>query len=303
MTTSKTVLGFDGAPESRDALRLAAELADARGSEIIPVICHRLATLPVIVADSDPTVGEAESLVTEIKQELPGHDVLPRIAGASSPARALHDIAEVEQAETIVIGSTHRAGTARVIPGSVGERLLHGAPCEVAVAPRGYARGQNFGFGLIGVGYDGTEESRLALESARRLAATLDCQLRVIGVLPDDVSRAQNVWINAVERDEMRSRLEDAAELAGRTDADGRRATAEAVFREGDPAEVLADQGVELDLLVVGSRGRGPLMRTMLGGVSNRVIRIAPCPVLVVPRGSRSRPIAVNADDRLVSVG
>jgi nucleotide-binding universal stress UspA family protein len=42
-----------------------------------------------------------------------------------------------------------------------------------------------------------------------------------------------------------------------------------------------------LDLLVMGSRGYGPIGRVLLGGVSNRVIRSAACPVEVVPIPAR----------------
>ena len=44
------------------------------------------------------------------------------------------------------------------------------------------------------------------------------------------------------------------------------------------------DAGTGVDLLVLGSRGFGPVMRLLVGSVSSRVIREAPCPVLVVPR-------------------
>jgi nucleotide-binding universal stress UspA family protein len=40
---------------------------------------------------------------------------------------------------------------------------------------------------------------------------------------------------------------------------------AEAVLREGDPAKVLAEQGIDLDLLVMGSRGYGPVRSALLG--------------------------------------
>ena len=39
----------------------------------------------------------------------------------------------------IVVGSTHTGRAGRVLPGSTAERLLHGSPCPVAVAPKGYA--------------------------------------------------------------------------------------------------------------------------------------------------------------------
>ena len=52
----------------------------------------------------------------------------------------------------IVVGSSHRGPVGRIVPGSVGERLLHGAPCPVAVAPRGYSGEAFAGIQRIGVG-------------------------------------------------------------------------------------------------------------------------------------------------------
>ena len=49
-------------------------------------------------------------------------------------------------------------------------------------------------------------------------------------------------------------------------------------------AEILADASEELDLLVLGSRGYGPLHSVLVGGVAGRVVREAACPVLVLPR-------------------
>ena len=55
-----------------------------------------------------------------------------------------------------------------------------------------------------------------------------------------------------------------------------------------DPATALASVSPNLDLLVMGSRGYGPGLAVLLGGVSRRVTMTARCPVLVVPRGSTS---------------
>ena len=62
----------------------------------------------------------------------------------------------------------------------------------------------------------------------------------------------------------------------------------EATLYVGKPAEVLAGLSEIVDVMVVGSRGYGPLKAVLLGGVSGRVIRSAACPVIVVPRGARS---------------
>ncbi|HWJ50911.1 MAG TPA: universal stress protein [Solirubrobacteraceae bacterium] len=52
----------------------------------------------------------------------------------------------------------------------------------------------------------------------------------------------------------------------------------------GDPAEELALFGASVDLLVVGSRGYGPIGRLVHGSTSQRLVRLARCPVLVLPR-------------------
>ena len=52
-----------------------------------------------------------------------------------------------------------------------------------------------------------------------------------------------------------------------------------------DPAEVLINVSQNLDLLVCGSRGYGPMRAVLLGGVSRRFAAEARCPVIVLPRG------------------
>ena len=61
-----------------------------------------------------------------------------RIAADTSPANALHRIAHAEHAALVIVGSTHTGRAGRVLPGSTGERLLHGSPCSVAVVPKDY---------------------------------------------------------------------------------------------------------------------------------------------------------------------
>ncbi len=53
----------------------------------------------------------------------------------------------------------------------------------------------------------------------------------------------------------------------------------------GRPAETLVERSAALDLLVLGSRGLGPVRRLLLGSTSERVVRDAGCAVLIVPRG------------------
>jgi nucleotide-binding universal stress UspA family protein len=54
----------------------------------------------------------------------------------------------------------------------------------------------------------------------------------------------------------------------------------------GDPSDALAAASADLDLLVCGSRGYGPMRTLLVGGTSHALVRKAACPVLVVPPGS-----------------
>jgi nucleotide-binding universal stress UspA family protein len=65
----------------------------------------------------------------------------------------------------------------------------------------------------------------------------------------------------------------------------------EASLVEGDAAEVLAEASADLDLLVVGSRGYGPLRAVLLGSVSTALVRSAQSPLVVLPRGADPEPV------------
>ena len=275
----KVVVGFNGSEESLDALLLAKQFARAEGAEL-----H----VAAVVWETDRSARQQrfDGVFSQARRELGAQQFVEQPLEDGSPPQALHDLAEELRPDLIVIGSTHRGKIGRIVIGSVGERLLRGAPCSVAVAPRGYARHEHVGLGLIGVGYDGSPEAKLALKAAARLAPKLDCSLRLISVVPELVTPGRisgtDSGYEVVLADEFREILEE----GGRTL--GKEIEAKLVLEHGDPAKMLADQGVELDLLVVGSRGYGPLRRTVLGGVSADVMRLAPCPVLITPRSSEN---------------
>jgi nucleotide-binding universal stress UspA family protein len=69
---------------------------------------------------------------------------------------------------------------------------------------------------------------------------------------------------------------------------------------EGDPASRLIAESHDLDLLVVGSRGYGPVRRIVLGTVTAAVLRGAACPVLAVPRCA---PVEMDASIANVARG
>jgi nucleotide-binding universal stress UspA family protein len=101
---------------------------------------------------------------------------------SSSPVRGLHDAAAALDAALLVAGSSHRGRLGRVMPGGVGERLLHSAPCAVALAPRGYT-GADDGIRRIGVAFIDTPDGRDALDAAALMAVLGDGELSTFTVL------------------------------------------------------------------------------------------------------------------------
>jgi nucleotide-binding universal stress UspA family protein len=299
-TGTRTVaVGFDGSAQSRDALALAGDLArmaDARLAVVVVYPFDFLVDLDLVEnqrtlrRDAEAKLGEVPlSLLDDLDFEL--HTAVSR-----SDARGLHDTAEKLGADVLVVGSSHHGGLGRVLLGSVGTRLLHGAPCAVAVAPSGYAGSERRDVHVVAAAYDGSRESRAAVIEAAGLAAAANGTLRIVAVAGGaDVGAAVAIAWSVYDTvlADQRALLEkevDAllAELPSELHADGRVLT-------GHPATVILEEAAKgVDLLVVGSRGYGALRRVMLGSVSAQVLGSAPCPVLVTPRGTdeNRRPAA-----------
>jgi nucleotide-binding universal stress UspA family protein len=291
----RVLVGFDGSAQGRDALSLGEAIADAEDSELVVACVYEPESvfdggdryMPGVDMDRARAKQDAEMErnFSEVDARLAGRPYVRRERWGS-PARELTVLAEDLNIDLVVVGSTHEGRLGRVLPGSVGERLLQGAPCAVAIAPLGYAKHEHFGVGLIGVGYTGSEESEVALRWAAALASRLGSGLRLIGAVPEFNPTHFPGLIGppdyrTLTRDEVGETLATAADRTESVDA-------EHVVLDGPPAEMLAQQGIDLDLLVVGSRGYGPLRRALLGGVSGRVMELAPCPVIVTPRGAES---------------
>jgi nucleotide-binding universal stress UspA family protein len=203
-----------------------------------------------------------------------------------------------EDALAIVVGPSHRGPVGRIVPGSVGMRLLRGAPCPVAVAPSGSWTGSQAPIRQIGVGYVGTPEGDEALQGAVGLAAAAGASVRVLGVVePAVATGAVPLGLGYVEREEStRSALAESLRRAIELVAVPVEVSGDVV--DGYADDELARLSDDVDLLVCGSRGHSPLGAVMLGSVSAGVLRKARCPVLVIPRGARDGFAALRPHTR-----
>jgi nucleotide-binding universal stress UspA family protein len=237
----------------------------------------------VVVGYEENDRGEDARVLAERIVERDGGELKVINVEKGSPADVLQSLAERGEADLIVLGSTHHAHVGSVAPGSIAEHLLHGAKCRLVIAPKGYGQADHSQdrLRIAAVGFDGMAESYAALEEAARLASKFGGSLRVIGVATPvpAMGAAAAAQAGPDAGPNFQTRLNEA--VAGLPP----QLRALPVFERGDPVRKLleaAEMGV--DLLVLGSRGFGPVMRLLIGSVSSRVIREAPCPVLVVPR-------------------
>jgi len=285
---SKIIVGVDESQGSSDAIALASSLAGITGSKLMLVNVFPYDHRPSRAASpafEEYLRGDSQELLERLRGSLGDETVEIRAIPNVSPAHGLHELAEAESAGLVVVGSTHTGRAGRVLPGSTAERLLHGSPCPVAVAPKDYAQRSSDELSIIGCGCDASESAAHALETAQRLAAATGARLRVIRAF------APLAYDTPPDRVLMTSYNETLRERAGR-ELESAMATidaeleAESEFTVGDAARVLAEASEQLDLLLVGSRGYGPMRAVMVGGVAGRLVREAACPVIVVPRGA-----------------
>ena len=284
--TDRIITGIDGRAESRDAVQLSSELAAGTGAGLELAAVLDYSPLPIDLEPYEVALRDHfERIFEQVSAHQPGLTYTAHRLTGPSPAGALSGLAEKLDPMMVVIGSTHRGRIGRVLPGSLGDRLLGGGPAPVAIAPRGYAESTHR-IEKIGVGHDGREESSAALSFAAGIAPALGAGLRLIAVVPPPSSTLEAIVAPLGYQDALRERLEDAL-------AEGEAAClgidTETSLLSGDPADTLAAESESLDLIVVGSRGYGPIRRALLGDVNSSLTREAACPVIVVPRGW-SRP-------------
>ena len=296
------VVGVERSDRSRDAVALARTLARALGTHLILVATHPIAGRSAVMppgAHAAALAEEAEATLEWVARPLAGVSATSRTLACTSVSRGLQQVAEEEGALAIVVGPSHRGTLGQLVPGSVGERLLHGAPRPVAVAPSGYWSASLGRIRRIGLGFVATPEADEALCAAVGIATRTGAEIRALSVVELPAGLTMGVGWNYAKLEQLAR--DDLAQSLVRTLGD----VTSPVEISGEVVDGYADDelarlSTEVDLLVCGSRGRGPIGRVVLGSVAAGVLRKARCPVIVVPRGvpdgfATLRPLASAA--------
>jgi nucleotide-binding universal stress UspA family protein len=277
----RLLVGLDGRGGGHDALELARVFASESGGNVVAITVLYGGPMPMEYALlKGEEAMQAEPIFDEARAKVGDFGIETRAFGGGTPASILTKLAETEKFDALVVGSPHRGAIGKVLIGNAARSLLNGAPCDVFVAPRGYADERHDSLRTIAVAYDGTPEAQAALRRAEDLARLSNATIKVLTVVTPPVvvpvPGGSYAPQNPLEPDKV---INDAVHsIDPKLGAEGRRL-------DGSPAKEIAEACREgVDLLVTGSRGYGPMTRVLLGSVSRKLINEAPCPVLVVPR-------------------
>ena len=280
------LVGVDGSPNGRDAIALASQLIDPDGKLTLAHV-HSGKLRPSHAITPGMVAEEREASHNLLEQERAAADVTADLLSieSMSPGRGLHEQAEEQNADLLVVGSCSHGAFGRAMLGDDTRAALNGAPCAVAVASRDYAEwagGAGSQIVKVGVAYNASPESIAALAVAGELAAMTGATTHAMEVVSIPSTAYAGIVVSTfgdyidVILQEANSRLEDLPDIEGH-----------AVY--GLAGEELAAFGDQVDILVVGSRGYGPVKRLVLGSTSAYLQRHARCPLLVLPRGATSR--------------
>jgi nucleotide-binding universal stress UspA family protein len=254
---ARVLVGVDGSPEGVEAARQAGLLLEPAG-RLTLATAYDVATAMVggggyvspVYVDEEGLIARADEFLAEARAAMPE---LTPASGKRLRGRAweelLHEV-DCVNASVVAVG-TH--GTSRlrgIVLGSTATEIVHKAPCSVLIARKGVASPPE----TIVVGIDGSPESSLALEAARRLSRRFGA--RLWPVVAHGGKGADDAAVQQMLPGHRHEEVQD------------------------EPVTALTAAGAAADLVVVGSRGLHGFRA--LGSVSERVAHEAPCSVLVV---------------------
>jgi len=284
---SPIIAALDPEHEDDAPLVVAAALSDLTGAPLIALSAYLHDPITNAVGGGLVDEDLRADALSALGQRAGDSGARLMVHGGPSPARVLHDAAVELDACLVVVGSTRRGRLGRVMPGTTAERLLHGSPCAVAVAPAELAA--DWTPRRVGVGFVDVEDAHGAVRAAAAIARAAHADLRAATVV-EPVTRSQSAVIEPYRADGLidsatanaRRALDHVLALLPSAVA----ATSEVVV--GSPADGLSALSRDVDLLVCGSRAYGPARHVLLGSVTHAVIRDASCPVVLVPRGTHN---------------
>jgi nucleotide-binding universal stress UspA family protein len=301
------VVGVDGSDHSKCALVWAAREAERRRRPLHIVTAY---SVPIFAASGldggyatvdDSVIREgAEAILQQAVNKVAGYDIDVDASVENGDASGV--LLEMsETAELLVFGTRGRGGFVGRLLGSVSSALPAHAKCPTVTVPlicsdrlgettddkhvlaelakSGHVPVEN----VVVVGVDGSEQARVAVLEAAAQAERLAARLRVVCAVPQ--YNGSLAWVPApMDREalfaDVRVQL-DAGTAWIRSHFP--RLTVENQLVDGSPVDILVEASRHVELVVVGTRGRGGFAGMLLGSTSDGILHHAKGPVMVVP--------------------
>lgn len=280
---------IDLSPDSDEALRYAIALARAYSAGLILLHCDlkdpRPTTTPAAMDVAAESIRESLRKYSG-SADLVGLDWKSLVITCDDVGDTISREAARFGVDLIVMRSRRRPHRAALL-GSTAESVSRSAPCPVLVMhsdERDWVTGANTRIELkrVLVAYDFSDYSELALSSALSFSQEYQSELHLLHVLPPFTVDESEISWHPLGREsayhKAAHRLQKAVSPEAHLWCDIKHAVS-----EGQPYREILNYAEknEIDLICLGAHGAGFGMRTLFGSNVDRVLRQAPCPVLV----------------------
>lgn len=288
MPFKKILCPIDFSPGSQQAMRVAVRLANDAEGDL--VILHAWYVPPLAFAGEHTFAPHVLQLMSDDVQRGLDDALREAIAlGAKHatttlvtglPWSEIVGLVERQAFDLVVMGTQGRTGLARVLLGSVAEKVVRHAPCPVlAVRPDGAPKP----FTHVLCPIDFSESARHAVDLAAELVRPGGAGITLLHVIEAPVAYSGEPSIADFARDLDRRSAEQldtwAAKLKSKVSVPV--TTRSRIGYPGAQTLAALDADPSVDLVVMGSHGRTGVKRALLGSVAEKIVRHAACPVLV----------------------
>ncbi|GAA4227181.1 universal stress protein [Actinomadura meridiana] len=294
----RVLVGYCPDDRGADALALAALLVRVLDARLVVTNVHPppwpargpgsvdAEWVAYLRAESRAALDDAAAKLAEAG--VPETAVTFRVHSHRGSGRGLIEVAGDVDAGLIVAGSAPRGRRGRIAIGSTADQLLHGSPVPVLLAPRGYADDPPGGFDRLTVAYWRRRASDGPLTAVAEIAGSLGVPLRLLTLVlrpPGLAAKLRNVG-DVLDRQvaQADADLDHAAGLLARSPG-GTSVERLAVVGTGVAKTLGTVDMLPGEILACQSSHDGPLRTVFLGESSGKIVRAAPCPVLLLPRG------------------
>ena len=292
MTIQTVLISTDGSDRSNAAARRGFDLAAALDASVhvISVADSSLPTGAGYGGDSPSIRERLRETATERATSL-GEEATQRGIEATAvtregiPAKEIVAYSDDEEIDAIILGTAGRGGVARTVIGSVADKVVRTASIPVITITPAAIRAERTGdVNAIVLPTDGSETATAAAFLGVELAVRSNASVHFLSVIDHGRSSALSRILGTkrtTEADELRERAVDHLETLA-SDARERGLETHAIVKDGDPAAEIVQYAASeaIDLIALGTVGRGGFERFLAGSVATDVIRTAPVPVL-----------------------